>query len=458
VDKRLVVRKPGEDDEEKPASAVEKRRRQPVAESQLCKANFTRQACIDPFDMAPLPLDGEAHKIIQYFFDTNVSSSFKSEVAVNSSNRPHRHSSQIEQTFNGCVTNRVHMSAFLAVNSGRMIYITGVEPQTMRFAQAQAYMYRAMKDLRKHFTSTQDVLKDKQIVLTMIWVMTYEWYFGNWDAVLTHMNVIKLLLEIMSQEEETAYSRYLMDVSARSDVYLATELLSKPIFPVGLTKAAGQYPKWGKVPSSPLGEGFATALKKKQFGKIMGSIVEEVIRCLRIRRFVETSPDSGPEDTAWIGQQIHDIMYRLLSVGLDDRLTQAEECIRIALIILFCHVTTFTVKRSGPRNAIRLQSALRAVPLGSFSRTGIENEILMWVLLTGMFASEKGSEVADWFTYQAVKTALVVGVGDLCQLMERYFWIEKLQASSVKRLSTLLELFDSDHDSLDEGKPQDLAG
>jgi hypothetical protein len=42
--------------------------------------------------------------------------------------------------------------------------------------------------------------------------------------------------------------------------------------------------------------------------------------------------------------------------------------------------------------------------------------------------------------------------------MERYFWIEKLQASSVKRLSTLLELFDSDHDSLDEGKPQDLAG
>lgn len=98
---------------------------------------------------------------------------------------------------------------------------------------------------------------------------------------------------------------------------------------------------------------------------------------------------------------------------------------------------------------MRLQSASRAVPGSSGPVLG--REMLLWVFITGMFAATEGSEPAGWFADQAVKTTLVIGMeaySDLCEVMERHFWVPKLQAPTVDRLSRMvfLKLFGDDQD------------
>ncbi|KAJ9613545.1 hypothetical protein H2200_003487 [Cladophialophora chaetospira] len=209
-----------------------------------------------------------------------------------------------------------------------------------------------------------------------------------------------------------------------------------------------------------LGSGFECALKANVVHPPLASILSDLLDVLTVAKYVWRTPNATREDADWMCTRARAICYRLLAVPAQlpfpetSTVTAKTEALRIALLLVVLRCTNRMSFRSAQPNMRRLQRALSLCSIdtdwsssGSSSptrgsdsphnvstETYDQNELLLWVLMTGLFSAEGETEEL-WFlmraTYVAERHLGIKDVDGLKEMMAQYFYSKTRQERSV---------------------------
>jgi len=413
-----------------PEQKMATRKGEPDGRDDITTANFRKEDCVDPFNSTCIPITAEVHKLVTYYWELSTPVIPKADADGKSVNHQ-RHTARVRETIRGCLDKEIHMYALLAWTAGRRIYYE--EPHCTNLpARSQYFMYKAMQHLRMYFASDfaseAEVLRDTQVIMTLIFVLTYEWYLEDYKAALIHLRIMRHLFTFLNDSRE--YDRWVQEVGSNADVFISTSTLTQPVLP--WKTAGGHFPLLQQLSTASTGRGFQIALDNGYFGESMASVIAKVVSGMQVWKVTQIASIG---ESAWTTQQIDGIIHRLLS--LTDAMQPEEECCRIALVLLLSGATSASAKRSSPRLAVRMLEPLRAV--NRYSTINAPDETLLWSLIVGISAAKPTERVH--LAEEAVHLARVLQIEDYAQLrdlMVMYLWVEKVQGPILQELSTLI--------------------
>ncbi|RVX66914.1 hypothetical protein B0A52_09038 [Exophiala mesophila] len=189
-----------------------------------------------------------------------------------------------------------------------------------------------------------------------------------------------------------------------------------------------------------LGRGLEQALQADLIHPDLASIFRDTLDCLTVAKYVWRTSDATRSDADWMCKRMRAISHRLLLLPAslsycDD--TMKTEALRLALFLVVVRCTNRMSYRTAQPNMRRLQEALSGIdtnwaPTSSpevpryevfetvrTSRSSttsspsspspkssalLENSLLLWVLMTGLFAAQ-GEPEESWFLVRAAFVA-----------------------------------------------------
>jgi hypothetical protein len=435
----------------------------PRNQLRLYSANFSDGDGVDPFASTPVRMNKEIHSFLQYYISYSILTAFKGEVVGE------EHLLQIPGPLPAAIVqrslrNETHMYALLTATAAHMNRITLAGQKA-----DNKYMAAAIRSLRMFLGSLNTQKRiDPQFVLDVLFLSNAERCWGNEEAALTHLRVLRQLTKLLDMS--FASDRYVYQMVCDADVFLSVETATRPLFALswdpgvisGSRKALMDYEldqalserrvhirrafmgTTAAIASQSvdfkqrMGIGFIDALAAGIFSTTVHAIVSDLVQTIDIAMYSSICSSATEADAVWVHQKTTALAHRLLSLGglgksaLDDNnLTSAseghivsltpgqEECCRLALIILLTYIPSTVASRSFTKNAVRLQLAIsRLVDLSWGSR--IADEMLLWVLVTGLVVVLDRPE-EEWFTSRAVKVASELGIHDLMGL-RAFMW------------------------------------
>ena len=448
----------------------------------LYSANFSKGSGVDPFVSTPTRMNKEVHKLLQYYMSYSILTAFKGEVVGK------EHLLQIPGPLPAVIvrrslTSQVHCYALLAATASHINRITGAGQQL-----ENRYMAPAVRSLRLFLDSvdTQNTSIEPQIVLDVLFLSNAERCRQNDDVALTHLRILRQLTQLL--DLSLAFDRYVYDMVCDADVFLAVETATPPMFPVFWDPGAISRSKKTLIDQEldltlsqrpvdacrgflgvetsqtvkfeqRMGAGFLDALDAGLFSTEMRSIISDLVQMLDMAVYSSICPSATEADAIWVHKKTTASAHRLLSVefvstSARDRNCPAdnveshvfsltnrqEECCRLALIILLTYLPSTVARHSVNMNTVRLQLALSGLDVSWGSR--LADEVRLWILVTGLFASLDHPE-EEWFIFTAVQVASELGIHDFTGLdnfMWRYFhrphaWHEVCLRRLAARLS-----------------------
>ena len=415
-----------------PASRPNAKREDKDKETDIRTANFRKEDCVDPFKSTCIPITAEVHKLVTYYWDLSTPTIPKADAEAKSVNHQ-RHTARVRETIRGCLDKEIHMYALLAWTAGRRIYYD--EPRSADLpARSQYFMYKAMQHLRMYFASDfaseAEVLRDTQVIMTLIFVLTYEWYLEDYKAALIHLRIMRHLFTFLNESRE--YDRWVQEVGSNADVFISTSTLSQPVLP--WKTAGGHFPLLHQLSPSSTCDGFEMDLDNGYFGEGMAAVVADIVSGMQVWKVTQTSSIG---ESAWTTQQIDGIIHRLLS--LTDGMQPEEECCRVALVLLLSTATSASAKRSSPRLAHRMLEPLRRV--NRSLNASAPNETLLWSVVVAISAANPSERPR--LMQEAVLLAKALQMDEyshLRDLMDLFIWVEKLQGPILRELSQMISI------------------
>lgn len=438
----------------------------PRNQLRLYSANFSDGDGVDPFASTPVRMNKEIHGFLQYYISYSILTAFKGEVVGE------EHLLQIPGPLPAVIVqrslkNETHMYALLTATAAHMNRITST---TLAGQKAdKKYMAAAIRSLRMFLGSLNTQKRiDPQFVLDVLFLSNAERCWGNEEAALTHLRVLRQLTKLLNMSLTS--DRYVYQMVCDADVFLSVETATRPLFALswdpgvisGSRKALIGYELdqalsqrrvhirrafMGTTAATAsqavnfkqrMGIGFIDALAAGIFSTTVHAIVSDLVQTIDVAMYSSICPSATEADAVWVHKKTTALAHRLLSLGdlgksaLDDsNLTGApeghivsltpgqEECCRLALIILLTYIPSTVASRSFTKNAARLQLAISGlVDLSWGSR--IADEILLWVLVTGLAVVLDRPE-EEWFTSRVVQVAWELGMHDLAGLRD-FMW------------------------------------
>lgn len=202
-----------------------------------------------------------------------------------------------------------------------------------------------------------------------------------------------------------------------------------------------------------LGAGFDEALIADCIDAALSAILADLLDVLAVAKYVWRTPNATRQDADWMCKRARAICYRLLALPAELPFPETSayaaktEAIRIALLLMVLRCTNRMSFRSAQPNMRRLQRALSLhgidtnwSSLNSPRRSGSdecvynENELLLWVLMTGLFSAQ-GEPEELWFLLRAAYVAErhlgIKNVAGLKEIMGRYLYSKTRQERSL---------------------------
>jgi hypothetical protein len=455
----------------------------PRNQLRLYSANFSDGDGVDPFASTPVRMSKEVHGFLQYYISYSILTAFKGEVVGE------EHLLQIPGPLPAVIVqrslkNETHMYALLTATAAHMNRITTLAGQK---ADSNKYMAAAIRSLRMFLSSLNTQKRiDPQFVLDVLFLSNAERCWGNEEAALTHLRVLRQLTKLLDMS--FASDRYVYQMVCDVDVFLSVETATRPLFALswdpgvisGSRKALIDYELdqalsqqrvhirrafMGTTAATAsqavnfkqrMGIGFIDALAAGIFSTTVHAIVSDLVQTIDIAMYSSICPSATEADAVWVHKKTTALAHRLLSLGdlgksaLDDSnptssapeshivsLTPGqEECCRLALIILLTYIPSTVAGHSFTKNAARLQLAISGL-VGLSWGSRIADEMLLWVLVTGLVVVLDRPE-EEWFTSRAVQVASELGIHDLMGLHD-FMWrfLYRPHASHEECLSRL---------------------
>jgi hypothetical protein len=463
-------------------------RRVPKKSSQNFAAHRAKRNQIKPFNLAEIVLNSQTYYMLQYHFSHSIVTLTRSDIlAREQTPERHRYSQYLQDIVRTCLSSELHMYPLISATAGRMTIVSKAHER-----HASHFMHNATRLLREYFLTPNSVI-DSQIIRNILHLSVSEWYRGNHNAAWIHLHILARLVHVLDLEKIA--DRYLLDNVYCNDVYFAIETGATPIFPLswlpksissrqmseirhyldellrqpqwrplwdpfraitteerllGLTtgpftflsrRSAGEeYYVGSRVVSHTYrpGKGFAEVLVEGIFDPSMKTIVEDLVAHLEISTYSFVCCEYGRPSVPLMGKRTMALLHRLVSTVTRHRI---DECFRLAAIIMMSYVSNPMAWRSNGKVVPRLQGAvLMAEKEYREPRSNLSSQLLLWVVVVGMFAALDTQE-CTWFLNRAHGFASNLALGNYAQLQDtvgKFIHFETAQHECLSRLAASL--------------------
>lgn len=405
----------------------------------------------DPFNCAAVQLDVWAHRILQYFHFTLLPGIISSDVQPFFLLNSHWDAS-IQNIIRGCLGNRMHMDALLAVTADRMKYVTGDE--LARTDAPELYAVKAIRSLRSYLSASDAI--DRQVILDIFFLAWIEIHHTNYEGARGHLSIISQLVQTMGGLDQIdAMTRSLCIIA---DLHVASKTGMHPLF--ALTWDPGPLPESVRVVEStrkPASVRFGDAFFRLPYlGSQLRPVVTDLVSCVNFAEIVWRSPWTPQRDMEWVVTRANAIFHRLLSLPIPGPSTSVlelkAECCRLALVAWTMYTSiglagekslsgsAFRARAFVPSTSKRLLQMLRRINRIAGERCWNDDYgTLLWMLGMG-FCSTRGDD-HDWFASRFVGIAHQIGIQTydaLSKALGQYLPFDKRGVSSLRKLAMVI--------------------
>lgn len=439
---------------------------------------FPTSPSFEPLNPWTFPRDANVNSVLQYYLSFVLLSMPKNK-SLTPSRAIAQHCSNIRAILQGCMQQEVHMYSLLAATASRMRLVSGIRFKANN--GPESYLDKAIRSLRG-LLKTELTNKDSQLILDIYYLSVCEWYLGNYEAADTHFRFVKTFWRSLEPSSSTI-DNYLHGMLAYIDGFASP---AEGFDPLRSSHSWSMPPSTHPAPclQSPGADrleagcsGFALALESAAYSHDLKRIVLD-LDCIPgtfqdIRMRLDHGEAMVPE-TNWFQSRCSTLTHRLLAPPSYGN----ELCCRLALALVLGHMSQVVgtgVARIGydvcsatsesnlrvqrlrrqlqyeillPCNEINPKMLLRSAPQVLSSSlppstppksiwTGKSNELLLWILLMGLFFAEKQTDLQDeksWFETRV--RALVAGLAiqdkaQLSVLMESFFSLPEMMSDDL---------------------------
>ena len=467
----------------------------PLPRDAIYTANFSGADCIDPFQSTYAHYPG-VQPILQYYISFKLISTFQSDTNFKAVQKEPSHSTATRTIVQGSLSRQMHMYALLAATSARMKRVSGI--RFPRESSPEFLLHTAIRCIREHFSSSTGPLSgdDRQVILDIFYLCVCEWYEKSYDVARIHLAFVRHFWKSL-RPSDSIFDQYIHDVITYNDVFLAIETDSSPLFeltwePAPLPaervqeiedqnkKASSISPSKSPLsastssrsplsasnssPSStksgsryPVASGFTaiTASTRAQLPIELIVVLVDLIPLIQTAHYhTHTLIPQSSKETQWVSLKTQALLHKLLS--LQARHQTLAEAIRLSFIILLSCMSTSAAWRIGKIDmalqAFRLRSTIAprvqqdarySIPhhetLSSAlspSLSGMDDTLLLWMLITGAFAAQNAHSEEQWFFAQAIQVLQRLRIADSQSLKTeilRYIYVEHLEGVTFER-------------------------
>jgi hypothetical protein len=400
---------------------------------------------LDSFTSIDVQLDTESHGVFQYFVSKWTPSACKCtqgsrtplctwpgmEIA---STWPQKRVASMEETVRRCLFNQMHMYALLAVNTGRMKYVT--RDHIKRLDLPEFYMATAIRMLRTYLTQCQTL--DQQCLLDLFFFGSFETYAKNYQGAQIYLGIIKEIAERFFGNFDMV-EEHIRKLCWNADLRLAFICGTQPVFrlswdPGPLSNVDSEAPAYRRSTSVRAKTSSVLTMVQAISGPPLHAIVEDLTECAEAARDLLSA--ERDIDRQRIIDRATAILHRLISIPTPQGPASAEElreeCCRQGLIlwtwnILIGSVSSHTglaglqhLERMTPLHGIRLKKAICSTTSLSDQCWSGHNQVLFWLMILG---AAMGGQEGDqpWFAQEMRHLANLLEVRDVLQLSRVLF-------------------------------------
>ena len=432
--------------------------------------SFSAFSSIDPFNCTSLPIDDGVQVILQYYLSFVLLSTPQDQGLTPPDSGLVRHCSTIGAIVRGCLRESVHLYALLAATASRMRRVSGISfhPDS----GPEFYLHQAIQSLRV-LLDNQSAASDRQIILDIYYLSVCEWYLESYEASKTHLNYLTQVWNSLVPGLST-FDQYLYDMLSYnanflslnpSDIREATRQ-DPPSLDNG---SFYQSPAWKpKRPPWASGHcsGFSSAFEFTTYSPDLKDIVHDLPPLLRLHHYLKRKLDFVGPEIEWVHSKSRSLINRLLELPSYGH----ELCCRLSLVLILRHISQFTSPQTTPTlpkmesrlgtdptlvtrrlrrqlqyeillpsNEISLRLAMSADSPNDTSFvgpaaniwTGQNNGLLLWILVTGLFAARKLKIMDEyhWFWARAMALMRLLAIattGQLRDTMRSFVYVDEM--------------------------------
>ena len=478
----------------------------PPSKDAIYRANFSGADCIDPFQSTYAHHPG-VQPILQYYIRFSLVSTFQSDAKAKGFKKEPPHFPAIRRIVQGSLTQQMHMYALLAATAARMKRVSGITfhgKSSPEYLLDNAI--RCIREHLASCTGSLPA-DDRQVILDMFYICICEWYAKSYAVARTHLAFVRYFWNLLRPSESIfdkyihdmiTYNDVFLAIETASPPLF--ELTWEPgnlpadcardtedevtEIPLGFSQSPLSVPTSSYSPlsaspsgsltmkpssASPIAAGFASLTTSNNPG-LPGellAIFKDLIPLIQTAHHHRHAPEPPrPEQAQWVSMKTQALLHKLLSLSPPS--STLSSTITLTLIILLSCMSTSAAWREGKVDLPQLANRLRAtlslqpwqdahypivvdnihyetttLPALTPSVRGIEDSLLLWILITGAFAAQRHPPGEQWFLAQAAQCARRMGVYDAVTLqteLMRYLYLEHLEAVTLERLCMTLQL------------------
>lgn len=475
-------------------------------EDVIYSANFSGPDCIDPFQSAYAHYPG-VQPILEYYISFTMVSTFQSDAEAKGVKKEPLHFPAIRRIVQGSLTQQMHMYALLAATAARMKRVSGItfpRESSPEFLLHNAIRY--IREHFASCTGPLSA-DDRQVILDIFYLCVCEWYEKSYAVARTHLAFVRHfwnslrpsdslfdkyihdmityndvflaietgappLFELTWEPEKLPAERVheVEDETDKPSISPSQSPLSTSTSthsPLSVSTSSSHSTKPSTTPSIAIGFITLTTSNSPRLPDSLIGILTDLIPLIQTAHHqIQTLPTLPPAETRYASLKTQALLHKLLS--LQPLTTSPASSITLTLIILLSCMSTSPAWRAGkldmPYLSYRLRSTLSLLPHQSSpypivvdnidyeattlpalfpSLAGIDDSLLLWILVSGAFAAQTHAQSEQWFLVQAVQCAKRMGVYDLGTLrmeLTRYLYLDHLEGVTLERLCTAMRL------------------
>jgi hypothetical protein len=469
-------------------------------EDVIYSANFSGPDCIDPFQSAYAHYPG-VQPILEYYISFTMDSTFQSDAAAKGAKKEPLHFPAIRRIVQGSLTHRMHMYALLAATAARMKRVSGVTlpPESSPEFLLQNAIHYVQKRFAPGTGSPS--ADDRQDILDVFYLCVCLWYEKDYDAARSHLAFVRYLWNSLRPSDSLfdkyihdmiTYNDVFLAIETRTPPLfeLTWEPENSPAervqevedetdnpsispsqspgstststhSPLSVSTSSSYSTKLSTTPSIATGFITLTTSNSLQLPDSLIGILKDLIPLIRTAHdHLPPLAPLPPAETQYASLKTQALLHKLLS--FQPLTTTPASSIILTLIILLSCMSTSPAWRAGKLEmsdlSHRLRSTLSLLPHQSTpypivvdnihyeattfpalcpSLAGIDDSLLLWILVSGAFAAQTHAQSEQWFLDQAVQCARRIGIYDLWTLrmeLMTYLYLDHLEGSTLEKL------------------------
>jgi hypothetical protein len=302
--------------------------------------NFLEGDAFDPFSATAVRVDKSAHNVLQYFLHVGWKAHLRN-IGRADQVRWSTSFGEVSSIVRGCLSNEMHMYAFLACIPMRM-KVYGI-PLTFQTESQEVTMSKALRAMRAYFAQLSAAPIDHHAILDIFFVSLSAFFRRDFAEMRTHLHMIRYIVDSLGGFANV--SLYIREVCCYTELCFALRTGERPLFeltwdpgPVECNGALQVKSACWPPEIKTCGSGFEIPLREGFFDGPARTIIAELVIDIPALEYVRNDAEAPPADSQWACIRSRAMLHRLLSLekysGQASFQERKVQCVITALAML----------------------------------------------------------------------------------------------------------------------------